>query len=153
MTDTLKVARRPASDPFGQFKAESENLLREAYSNLRKFDRKRFPELDLAPTLEDPPNPDFGQLASSLSFELARVQKTKPMAIAQEIVDELNKTKAYNLVESVQAAEPGYVNFRANVKTLAQLTLKAILQEASTYGLLKNRFERKLGQSLDVGSE
>src|SRR6266581_1326305 len=137
MTDALKVARGPPSDPFGQFKAESENLLREAYSNLQKTDKKRFPELDLAPTLEDPPNPDFGHLASSLSFELARVQKTKPMAIAQEIVDELNKTKAYNLVESVQAAEPGYVNFRANVKTLAQLTLKAILQEASTYGLLK----------------
>ena len=137
MTDTLKVARGPASDPFGQFKAECENLLREAYSNLQKTDKKRFPELDLAPTLEDPPNPDFGHLASSLSFELARVQKTKPMVIAREMVDELNKTKAHHLVESVQAAEPGYVNFRANVRNLAQLTLKAVLQEASTYGLLK----------------
>ncbi len=137
MTDTPKVARGPESDPFGQFKAECENLLREAYSNLRKFDKKRFPELNLAPTLDDPPTPDFGHLASSLSFELARVQKTKPMAIAREIVDELNKTKAHNLVESVQAAEPGYVNFRANINTLAQLTLKAILLEASTYGLLK----------------
>jgi arginyl-tRNA synthetase len=137
MTDAPKIARGPSSDPFGQFKAECENLLREGYSNLRKSDKKRFPELDLAPTLEDPPNPDFGHLASSLSFELARVQKTKPMAIAREIVDELNKTKAHHLVESVQAAEPGYVNFRANIVTLAQLTLKAILQEASTYGLLK----------------
>ena len=137
MTDTLKVARGPASDPFGQFKAECEKLLREAYSNLQKTDKKRFPELDLGPTLEDPTNPDFGHLASSLSFELARVQKTKPMVIAREMVDELNKTKAHHLVESVQAAEPGYVNFRANVRNLAQLTLKAVLQEASTYGLLK----------------
>src|SRR5438876_5862046 len=134
MTDARKVARGPASDPFGQFKAECENLLREAYSNLRKSDKKRFPEVDLAPTLEDPPNPDFGHLASSLSFELARVQKTKPMAIAREIVDELNKTKTHHLVESVQAAEPGYVNFKASIGTLAQLTLKAVLQEGSTYG-------------------
>ncbi|TMI41597.1 arginine--tRNA ligase [Candidatus Bathyarchaeota archaeon] len=137
MIEARKAARGPASDPFGRFKAECENLLREAYSNLQKSDKKRFPELDLAPTLEDPPNPDFGHLASSLSFELARVQKTKPMAIAREIVDELNKTKTRHLVESVQAAEPGYVNFTANIGTLAQLTLDAILQEGSTYGLSK----------------
>ena len=137
MIEARKAARGPASDPFGRFKAECENLLREAYSNLQKSDKKRFPELDLAPTLEDPPNPDFGHLASSLSFELARVQKTKPMAIAREIVDELNKTKTRHLVESIQAAEPGYVNFTANIGTLAQLTLDAILQEGSTYGLSK----------------
>src|SRR5256884_2923556 len=59
------------------------------------------------------------------------------MAIAREIVDELNKTKTRHLVESIQAAEPGYVNFIANIGTLAQLTLDAILQEGSTYGLLK----------------
>src|SRR5438128_8237427 len=122
MTSVPMVGKGSLSDPFGQFRAECESLLRSAYSNLQKSDKKRFPELDLAPTLEDPPNPDFGHLASSLSFELARVQKTKPMAIAREIVDELNKTKTRHLVESVQAAEPGYVNFTANIGTLAQLT-------------------------------
>src|SRR3989442_10021492 len=137
MIEARKAARGPASDPFGRFKAECQHLRGEPYSNLQKSDKKRFPELDLAPTLEDPPNPDFGHLASSLSFELARVQKTKPMAIAREIVDELNKTKTRHLVESIQAAEPGYVNFIANIGTLAQLTLDAILQEGSTYGLSK----------------
>jgi arginyl-tRNA synthetase len=108
-----------------------------AYSNLQKSDKKRFPDLDVASSLEDPPNQEFGHLASSLSFELARVQKTKPMIIAREIVDELDKTKQHHLVESVQAAEPGYVNFKAKIENLAQLTLDAILQEGSSYGLLK----------------
>src|SRR6266849_525540 len=137
MTDAPTVTGRPSSDPFGRFRAECDRLLRTAYSNLQKSDKKRFPELDIASSLEDPPTQQFGHLASSLSFELARVQKTKPMAIAREIVDELNKTKQHHLVESVQAAEPGYVNFKAKIEALAQLTLDAILHEGSTYGLLK----------------
>ncbi len=137
MTDAPTVTGGPSSDPFGRFRAECDRLLRTAYSNLQKSDKKRFPDLDVASSLEDPPNQEFGHLASSVSFELARVQKTKPMAIAREIVDELNKTKQHHLVESVQAAEPGYVNFKAKIEALAQLTLDAILQEGSTYGLLK----------------
>ena len=136
-TDTPTVTRGQSSDPFGQFRAECQRLLLSAYSNLQKSDKRRFPDLDVASSLEDPPNQEFGHLASSLSFELARVQKTKPMVIASEIVDELDKTKQHHLVESVQAAEPGYVNFKAKIEALAQLTLDAILQEGSTYGLLK----------------
>jgi len=137
MTDAPTVTRGNSSDPFGQFRAECQRLLFSAYSNLQKSDKKRFPDLDVASSLEDPPNQEFGHLASSLSFELARVQKTKPMIIAREIVDELDKTKQHHLVESVQAAEPGYVNFKAKIENLAQLTLDAILQEGSAYGLLK----------------
>ena len=137
MTDAPTVIERRSSDPFGRFRAECDELLRAAYSNLQKSDKKRFPELDIASSLEDPPTQEFGNLASSLSFELARVQKTKPMTIAREIVEELNKTKHHQLVESVQAAEPGYVNFKAKIEALAQLTLGSILQEGSTYGLLK----------------
>ena len=139
MTDVPMLTETSSSDPFGQFRAECDVLLRSAYSSLQKSDKKRFPELDIASTLEDPPNREFGHLASSLSFELARVQKTKPMAIAREIVDELNKTKQHDLVESIQAAEPGYVNFKARVEALAQLTLDVILREGSSYGLLKTK--------------
>src|SRR6059058_1039280 len=137
MTSVPMVGKGSSSDPFGQFRAECESLLRDAYSNLQKSDKKRFPELDLASSLEDPPNQELGHLASSLSFELSRVQKTKPMTIAKEIVHELGKAKVHHLVESVQAAEPGYVNFKAKIETLTQLTLDAILHEGSSYGLLK----------------
>src|SRR2546428_7358297 len=137
MTDAPTVTGGPSSDPFGRFRAECDRLLRTAYSNLQNSGKMRFPELDMASSLEVPPNQEFGHLASSVSFKLARVQKTKPMAIAREIVDELNKTKQHHLVESVQAAEPGYVNFKAKIEALAQLTLDAILHEGSSYGLLK----------------
>ena len=137
MTNAPTVKGRSSADPFGRFRAECDGLLRTAYSNLQKADKKRFPDLDIASSLEEPPNQEFGHLASSLSFELGRVQKTKPMAIAREIVDELNKSKQYSLVESIQAAEPGYVNFKAKIGALAQLTLDAILEEGSGYGLLK----------------
>src|SRR5438876_9944289 len=139
MTSVPMVGKGASSDPFGQFRAECEGLLRGAYFNLQKSDKKRFPELDLASSLEDPPNQEFGHLASSLSFELSRVQKTKPMTIAEEIVAELGKAKVHHLVESVQAAEPGYVNFKAKIETLAQLTIDAILHEGSSYGLLKTQ--------------
>jgi arginyl-tRNA synthetase len=129
--------KKPPVDPFGQFRAECETLLRRAYAALHESDKKRFPEVDLASSLEDPPNTEFGHLASSISFELSRVQKTKPMIIAKEIVLELGKSKTKHLVESVQAAEPGYVNFRANLGAMAELTLDAILREGSAYGLLK----------------
>ncbi len=137
MTSVPTLGKRSSADPFGQFRAECENLLRNAYANLQESDKKRFPELDFSSSLEDPPNPEFGHLASSLSFELSRVQKTKPMTIAEEIVRELEKTKTHHLIESIQAAEPGYVNFKANLDALAQLTLEAILHEGSYYGLLK----------------
>src|SRR5438046_3536048 len=66
------------------------------------------------------------------------------MAIAKEIVQQLDKTNAYDLIESVQAAEPGYVNFNAKIETLAQLTLDAILHEGSSYGLLKTNKPKRV---------
>jgi arginyl-tRNA synthetase len=137
LTAVPMPGKKPPADPFGQFRAECENLLRSAYANLQKSDKKRFPEVDLSSSLEDPPNTELGHLASSISFELSRVQKTKPMMIAKEIVLELGKSKTKHLVESVQAAEPGYVNFRADLEAMAELTLDAILREGSSYGLLK----------------
>jgi len=137
MTDNPTFGKRSSVDPFGQFRSECERLLSHAYSNLRQSDKTRFPDIDLPSTLEDPPNPEFGHLASSLSFELSRMQKTKPMAIAEAIANEIGKTKTHLLVESVRAAEPGYVNFKAKPNALAQLTLDAIFREGTAYGLLK----------------
>ena len=124
-------------DPFGLFKQECASILAKAYSSLSSGERPAFPKIDVVSTLEDPPNEEFGHLASSISFELARTRKTKPMTIAKEIVVEVQKVGGFGLVESVLAAEPGYVNFKANVSSLTQLTLDAISRETDNYGLLK----------------
>jgi len=126
-------------NPFGQFRSECENTLRGAYSRLQNKAGTVFPKIDLASTLEDPPNEEYGHLASSISFELARIQKTKPMTVASQIADEARNGEPFELVESIKAAEPGYVNFKANLLRLTQLTLDAITQREKRYGLLETK--------------
>ncbi len=137
-------SRRELSDPFGVFRAECEAALRAGYTSLQKSSKKQLPDIDIASTIEDPPDEGFGHLASSISFELARVQKTKPMVIATEIAAAAAKTKNLKLVQSIWAAEPGYVNFRANIPVLIDLTLRGILEEGSSYGLLKTDHSQRV---------
>jgi len=124
------------SNPFGQFRTECEKALQAALASLKNAG-KNIPDVEIAPTLEDPPNHQFGHLASSLSFELARVQKTKPMLIARAVADEAKKSAPFKLIESIEAAEPGYVNFKVRFSSLAQLTLDSIHHDAHEYGKLK----------------
>jgi arginyl-tRNA synthetase len=42
-----------------------------------------------------------------------------------------------DLIESIEATEPGYVNFRANLARLTELTLRSLQRAGSSYGLLK----------------
>ncbi len=139
------VTVKPGShDPFGAFRQDCANALRAGYLNLQKAAPGRsFPDVDVAATLEDPPDPGFGELASSISFELSRAQKTRPMQIAEELAA-ASQIEKYPLVRSVEAAEPGYVNFRANYDQLAELTLRALLEEGSDYGLLKTDEPRRV---------
>ena len=125
------------TNPFGQFRAECEQAVRTGLSKARPNLSTELEKIDVGATIEDPPNDQFGQLASSISFEIARFAKSKPMLIAQELASAAANVGSSTLVESVSAAEPGYVNFTANIPTLAQLTLQAILREDPDYGLLK----------------
>ncbi len=107
------------------------------YSSLKKTSGHSFPDLDIESSLEDPPNPTFGHLASSLSFELAKIQRKKPIEVAKTLAEITRKVAKLDLVESVEATEPGYVNFRANLARLTELTLKSVRRDGSEYGLLK----------------
>ncbi len=131
-------------DPFGLFKKECENILVAIYSKVRTEKDTTFPNIDIVSTLEDPPNAEFGHLASSISFEIARARKTKPMTVASEIAAEAQKMPKYELVESIQAAEPGYINFRANIPRLAQLTMDSVWQEKEGYGLVKTSHPERI---------
>ncbi len=107
------------------------------YSSLKKTSGHSFPDLDIESSLEDPPNPTFGHLASSLSFELAKIQRKKPIEVAKTLAEITKKVAKLDLVESVEATEPGYVNFRANLARLTELTLKSVRRDGPEYGLLK----------------
>src|SRR6266702_8367389 len=103
------------TNPFGFFRRECEIALKAGYLFLKKNSGHSFPDVDIASTLEDPPNPSFGHLASSLSFELAKIQKRKPIEVAKTLAEITRKVAKLDLIESVEATEPGYVNFRANL--------------------------------------
>lgn len=135
--------KRKLSDPFGAFREDCAKTLRQGYSSLRKTAPRAYPEIDVAATFEDPPDPAFGELASSICFELSRVQKTRPMAIAKELAA-ASHVELSSLVKSVEAAEPGYVNFRADYSQLSNLTLRRILEEGSQFGLLKADQSRRV---------
>ncbi len=137
MGQAIRHEKQDQSNPFGLFRRECETALNAGYSSLKKTSRHSFPDLDIESTLEDPPNPTFGHLASSLSFELAKIQKKKPIEVAKTLAETTRKAAKLDLVESVEATEPGYVNFRANLARLTELTLKSVRRDGPEYGLLK----------------
>ena len=128
-------------DPFGSFRHECEEEMKSALSTLTQG--SSVPHLDLTPTLEDPPNQSFGQLASSISFELAKRERKKPIEVARLLVAAIDTNLKSDLVETVEATEPGYVNFRANMTKLTELTLDSIRQAGSRYGLNKAKAIQK----------
>jgi arginyl-tRNA synthetase len=132
------------ANPFRDFRQECERVLRTSYDALQKSSGAKFPDLDLASTIESPPDPSFGQLASSVPFELSRVRKNRPIAIAKELVSAASVLAPYSLIQSIDAAEPGYVNFKANFSKLTELTIHRVLEEGSAYGLLRADQPRRI---------
>jgi arginyl-tRNA synthetase len=139
----MREMKQDRADPFGSFRRECATALKTGYLALKKTSAHTPPDLDVVSTLEDPPNPSFGHLASSLSFELAKIQKKKPFEVAKALAASTKQTAKLDLVESIEASEPGYVNFRANIARLTELTLKSVQREGSEYGLLKTHAPEK----------
>ena len=95
-----------------------EKLLREALNQLKKEGKLGDFELGTI-ALEHPENKDYGDYSSSIALALAKQQKKNPLAMAKEIVDELNKSKPDWLAD-VKAVAPGVVNMRLSQKTLVE---------------------------------
>jgi arginyl-tRNA synthetase len=119
-----------SENPFAKFREECETTLAHAL-------KKAFPEIKVdAPSLSKPPNVDFGQLASSLSFELAKKLKQKPIALAEQLVN-ATRGSSFSLIEKVTAAGGGYVNFHANFSKFSDLTLTSVRRLNFDYGFVK----------------
>jgi len=91
--------------------------------------------LDLPdPMLEEPPSQEFGQLASSISFELAKTLKTSPPEIAKKIAGQIDAS-GFELIDRVEPAGSGYVNFRLNFSKAAHEILTDTVSAGRNYGL------------------
>jgi len=118
-----------SENPFAEFRRECETAL--AYAL-----RKVLPEIKVETlALNKPPNSEFGQLASSLCFELAKKLNQKPIGLAEHLVKAINKSD-FSLIEKVSSVG-GYVNFHVDFAKFSALTLASVGQLGYEYGFLK----------------
>ncbi len=119
-----------SESPFAMFREECETAL--AYAL-----KKTLPEIKVeALSLSKPPNIDFGQLASSLCFELAKKLKQKPIALAERLVSAMPRSD-FSLIDKTIAAGGGYVNFYADFRKFSDLTLSSVKQLNFKYGFVR----------------
>ena len=122
----------PSVNPFGDFRNQCETLLLEAL-------KESFPDLDVPSlTLDIPPIPQFGELSSSICFELAKKLRMAPLNIAEQLEEKANdKVLSFPLIESVKAEKPGYINFYVDLPELASLTFRSVKTLGFEYGYVK----------------
>lgn len=72
--------------------------------------------------MEEPPNPNLGDLATTISFQLAKNLKKSPIEITQNIISVLQVPEIFNKVES----KGPYINFFTDYKRFSKLVLEAV---------------------------
>ena len=119
-----------SQNPFDQFRQECQAVLVNAL-------KKTLPEIKRPSiALSKTPNIEYGQLASSLCFELAKKLNQKPLEVAEHLVDAIDKS-SFNLIEKVTAAGAGYINFHVNFGKFSALTLESVRKLKFDYGFVK----------------
>ena len=84
------------------------DLVAEAVTQAR---RQGLLQLETMPEIlvERPANPDHGDFATSLPLRLARATRINPLRLAESLVEHIPESE---IIESVVAAPPGFINFR-----------------------------------------
>ncbi len=124
-------------NPFDLFRQECRAALADAVA-------KTCPQVTQQTiNLNKTPNIELGQLASSLSFELAKKLGLKPLAVAEQLVGAIDKSR-FDLIEKVSTAGAGYINFYVNFTKFSQLTLEAIKAQGKNYGFVKTGKPEKI---------
>ncbi|MGR9048455.1 arginine--tRNA ligase [Halobacillus faecis] len=81
--------------------------------------------------LEQPKDKAHGDYATNMAMQLARVAKKNPRAIATDLVEQFDKSKAS--IEKIEIAGPGFINFYMNNQYLTEL-VPTILNADEEYG-------------------
>jgi arginyl-tRNA synthetase len=110
-------------------------LEKEAVKSLENAIKSNNYEIPDEIKVEEPPNPDMGDLASTVAFQLAKLEKRPPVEIAKDI---LNVIEVSPLFKSVEMKGP-YINFFINYDNFSKLVLKSINEN---YGKLEPKNEK-----------
>jgi arginyl-tRNA synthetase len=125
-----------SENPLAELRRECEELLGEAVHKVLKG--KVFEKL----VFEKPPSWDFGQLASSICFELAKTIEEKPSELAESLVKAMDRAK-FSLVRDAVAVG-GYINFHADFSKFSALTVESVRFLDESYGFVKAPFPFKI---------
>jgi len=82
--------------------------------------------------IEEPPNPNLGDLASSVSFQLAKNLKRPPMDITNDILEVIEISKIFKKVDS----KGPYINFFVNYDKFSKTVLNSVKED---YGKLEDK--------------
>ncbi|MEM1673558.1 MAG: arginine--tRNA ligase [Candidatus Bathyarchaeia archaeon] len=117
--------------PFTEFREQCKDLI-------LKFLMKSYPDLaGFKVTLDIPPRPQFGELASLICFEVAKHLSKSPKEIAEEIETNVKgMVKGYPLIRDVVAVQ-GYINFYVNYDELSSLAITSARTLNEEYGFVK----------------
>jgi arginyl-tRNA synthetase len=124
-------------NPFAEFRVGCETALKDALTRI--YPRISIPSI----FLESPPSPEFGELSSSICFELAKQTKNKPLEIAKQTVKAIDVSR-FPLVQSVKAAGDGYINFYVNFAEFNLLTIESVRALDTEYGYVKADKPRRI---------
>jgi arginyl-tRNA synthetase len=124
-------------NPFKEFQVRCKTVLKDALNKL-------YPKFVLPSILfESPPNLEFGELATSACFEIGKQTKKKPRKIAEEIV-QLIDISGFPLIQKIEAAGAGYINFYVNGEKFSRLTLESARALDKDYGYVKTSEPKKI---------
>lgn len=117
-------------NPFGDFRKDCRNALKKSLTRL-------YPSISIESfLLEIPPNPKFGDLSSTVFFELGKKLKRQPRKLAEQIVSSI-KVKDFPLISAVKVAGGGYVNFYVDFERLLKITIDSVRALDAAYGYVK----------------
>lgn len=75
---------------------------------------------------------NFGDYASTIALQLAKQYHKKPLEIAKEIVDKIDKN---NLIDKIDILGPGFINFYVSISSFYQV-LSDIIEQKENYAKL-----------------
>lgn len=124
-------------NPFADFRDECRRILNEGFI-------AAYPELTASvSSLDPPPNSRFGQLSSSICFELGKQVGASPLDLAKKVV-QMTDSSSRRLVDAVRAEGGGYINFYASFTELSSLTVSSVVTLDTDYGHVKLSKPEKL---------
>ncbi|USH00341.1 arginine--tRNA ligase [Thermococcus argininiproducens] len=115
---------------YDDIKESIKELLEDVISEMLKKEEKSWEGEIL---FDETPSMEFGDFATTVAFQLAKVFRKAPRVIAQEIVSNL-EGKLPEYIAKVEVAGAGYINFFLEYEKFGAFTVEEILQKGEHFG-------------------